>query len=48
MLRYFAELSYDAIGEELDLTRSQVATLLFRAKRGLRGLHALNLRGIRA
>lgn len=38
VLRYFAELSYDAIGEELDLTRSQVATLLFRAKRGLREL----------
>jgi RNA polymerase sigma-70 factor (ECF subfamily) len=38
VLRYFAELDYDAIGEELGLTRSQVATSLFRAKQQLRGL----------
>jgi RNA polymerase sigma-70 factor (ECF subfamily) len=38
VLRYFAELDYDAIGEELNLTRSQVATSLFRAKQRLREL----------
>ncbi len=38
VLRYFAELSYDAIGEELGLARPQVATLLFRAKQRLRDL----------
>jgi RNA polymerase sigma-70 factor (ECF subfamily) len=38
VLRYFAELDYDAIGKELGLTRSQVATSLFRAKQQLRGL----------
>jgi len=38
VLRYFAELDYDAIGEELGLTRAQVANLLFRAKQLLRGL----------
>lgn len=38
VLRYFAELDYDEIGEELDLTRSQVASTLFRAKQQLRGL----------
>ena len=38
VLRYFAELDYDAIGEELDLTRSQVASVLFRAKQHLRDL----------
>lgn len=38
VLRYFAELDYDAIGEELSLTRSQVASSLFRAKQQLRGL----------
>jgi RNA polymerase sigma-70 factor (ECF subfamily) len=36
VLRYFAELDYDAIGKELGLTRSQVATSLFRAKKQLR------------
>jgi RNA polymerase sigma-70 factor (ECF subfamily) len=36
VLRYFQELDYDAIGELLGLTRAQVATLLFRAKRRLR------------
>ncbi len=38
VLRYFAELDYDAIGEELDLSRSQVASSLFRAKQQLRSL----------
>lgn len=38
VLRYFAELNYDAIGEELGLTRPQVASSLFRAKQLLRGL----------
>jgi RNA polymerase sigma-70 factor (ECF subfamily) len=38
VLRYFAELDYDAIGAELNLTRSQVATSLFRAKQRLREL----------
>lgn len=35
-LRYYAELDYDAIAEALDVSRGQVATLLFRAKRKLR------------
>ena len=38
VLRYFAELDYDAIADELELTRAQVGTLLFRAKRRLRVL----------
>jgi RNA polymerase sigma-70 factor (ECF subfamily) len=38
VLRYFAELDYDAIAEELDRTRSQVATSIFRAKVRLRDL----------
>jgi len=38
VLRYFAELDYDSIGEELGLTRSQVASSIFRAKQQLRGL----------
>lgn len=36
VLRYYAELDYDGIAEALDLSRSQVGTLLFRAKRRLR------------
>lgn len=36
VLRYFADLDYDSIGAELGLTRSQVATSLFRAKQQLR------------
>jgi len=36
VLRYFTDLDYDAIGAELGLTRSQVATSLFRAKQRLR------------
>jgi len=38
VLRYFAELDYDAIAVELELTRSQVGTLLFRGKRRLRAI----------
>jgi len=36
VLRYFADMDYAAIGEALDVSRNQVATLLFRAKRQLR------------
>jgi RNA polymerase sigma-70 factor (ECF subfamily) len=32
VMRYFAELPYEAIGESLGLTKAQVASLLFRAK----------------
>ena len=35
-LRYFNELDYDGIAELLEITRSQVGTLLFRARRSLR------------
>ena len=38
VLRYFLELDYDAIGEELGIKRSQVASLLFRGKQELRTL----------
>jgi RNA polymerase sigma-70 factor, ECF subfamily len=37
VLRYYEELSYDEIARELDLSRQDVATLLFRAKQKLRG-----------
>ena len=36
VLRYYAELDYEAIAEILGVTKGQVATLLFRAKRRLR------------
>ncbi len=36
VLRYFSDLDYDAIAETLGVTRNQVGTLLFRAKRQLR------------
>lgn len=36
VLRHFADLNYDAIGGLLDISRNQVGTLLFRAKRRLR------------
>lgn len=36
VLRYFQELDYDGIAELLGLTRGQVGTLLFRARRRLR------------
>jgi RNA polymerase sigma factor (sigma-70 family) len=36
VLRYFQELDYDGIGDVLGVSRGQVGTLLFRAKRRLR------------
>ena len=36
VLRYFHELDYEGIADVLNLGRSQVGTLLFRAKRRLR------------
>jgi RNA polymerase sigma-70 factor (ECF subfamily) len=36
VLRYYEELSYDEIARELELTRQDVATLLFRGKHMLR------------
>jgi len=36
VLRYYGELSYDEIGQELGLERNYVAALLFRAKQELR------------
>jgi RNA polymerase sigma-70 factor (ECF subfamily) len=36
VLRHFADLDYDAIGALLEVSRGQVGTLLFRAKRTLR------------
>jgi RNA polymerase sigma-70 factor (ECF subfamily) len=35
-LRYYSELSYDEIAEQLDLERNHVAALIFRAKQQLR------------
>ena len=36
VLRYYSELSYDEIGQQLGLQRSYVAALIFRAKQELR------------
>src|SRR6266568_2985667 len=36
VLRYYGELSYDEIAQQLDLQRNYVATLIFRAKQELR------------
>jgi RNA polymerase sigma-70 factor, ECF subfamily len=36
VLRYYGELSYDEIAQELGLEKNNVATLIFRAKRELR------------
>jgi DNA-directed RNA polymerase specialized sigma24 family protein len=36
VLRYYADLDYGEIAELLEVTRNQVATLLFRARRRLR------------
>jgi len=36
VLRHFAELDYAAIGELLGVSRGQVGTLLFRARRRVR------------
>lgn len=35
-LRYYGEFSYEEIAQQLDLTRANVATLVFRAKQELR------------
>ena len=35
-LRYYSDLSYDEIAEQLGMKRPQVATLIFRAKQELR------------
>ena len=35
-LRYYSELSYDEIAQQLSLSRAHVATLIFRAKQQLR------------
>lgn len=37
VLRYYGDLSYDEIAEQLGITRNNVAVLLHRAKRELRG-----------
>ena len=36
VLRYYSELSYDEIAQQLDLERNYVAALIFRAKQDLR------------
>jgi RNA polymerase sigma-70 factor (ECF subfamily) len=36
VLRYYSELSYDEIAQELDVQKNNVAVLIFRAKRELR------------
>jgi RNA polymerase sigma factor (sigma-70 family) len=36
VLRYYIELSYDEIAQQLDLERNHVAALIFRAKQELR------------
>jgi RNA polymerase sigma-70 factor (ECF subfamily) len=36
VLRYYSELSYDEIAQQLDLERNYVAALIFRAKQELR------------
>jgi RNA polymerase sigma-70 factor (ECF subfamily) len=36
VLRYYGDLSYDEIAQEMDLERNYVATLIFRAKKELR------------
>ena len=43
VLKYYGELSYDEIAEQLGTTRNNVAVLLYRAKRELRG----SVRGLR-
>jgi RNA polymerase sigma-70 factor, ECF subfamily len=39
-LRYYSDLSYDEIAEQLGMKRANVATLIFRAKQELRQLLA--------
>ncbi len=36
VLRYYSELSYDEIAQQLELRRNYVAALIFRAKQELR------------
>jgi len=36
VLRYYSELSYEEIAQQLDLQRNHVAALIFRAKQELR------------
>jgi len=36
VLRYYSELSYDEIAQQLNLERNHVAALIFRAKQELR------------
>jgi RNA polymerase sigma-70 factor (ECF subfamily) len=36
VLRYYGELSYDEIAQQLDLQKNYVAALIFRAKQELR------------
>ena len=36
LLRYFDDMDYEAIAKSIGVTRNQVGTLLFRAKRLLR------------
>jgi len=36
VLRYYSELSYDEIAQQLNLKRNYVAALIFRAKQDLR------------
>jgi len=36
VLRYYSELSYDEIAQQLGLERNHVAALIFRAKQELR------------
>lgn len=45
VLRYFVEQSYDEIGEELGIPKSQVASLLFRGKQRLRALLSVDSEG---
>jgi RNA polymerase sigma factor (sigma-70 family) len=36
VLRYYSELSYEEIAQQLDVERNNVAALIFRAKKELR------------
>jgi len=38
VLRYYADLDYESIAAQLDISRGQVATLLYRGRQRLRGL----------
>ena len=47
VLRYYGEMSYDEIAEDLGLKRNHVATLIFRAKQELRAKLTAGSRGSR-